>query len=222
MQNELLQTIRDFYLKRPAKNTQKYGLDVAKFALDLIEQIEDNPSLLTDPDDMKTASLDIENPGKQIIFNIPRGGNYDYIFESFLERSGFDSYGHIANEKLKDANQNDKYGFENDVFILRPYYWGDDDELYGLPNFVYKPTDVRITWYKYPLRGAMSNTMMSPGDFAEILAECEASLDCIYGGKGRIVERPETKAEIMEYDRKLTEVVDYEKGLSEYLGKSHG
>jgi hypothetical protein len=55
-----------------------------------------------------------------------------------------------------------KYGtnYENDVFAMRRFYWGDctcsDDTLghgehcgFSKPNFLFKPTGFRLEWYKY-------------------------------------------------------------------------
>ena len=46
---------------------------------------------------------------------------------------------------------------ETSKFIVRPYYWGENEEESALPNFVYKPTGLEIRWYKYPMRDAYSN-----------------------------------------------------------------
>ena len=46
---------------------------------------------------------------------------------------------------------------------FRPYYWGEDDEIAKLPNFVFD--DVEIRWYKYPGRGMSVNKKMSPDEW---------------------------------------------------------
>lgn len=66
--------------------------------------------------------------------------------------------------------------FENDIFILRPYYWGDSVEIADKPNFVYKPKNIEVHWYKHPLRDAYSNKKISNKVFLEILKECEQSV----------------------------------------------
>ena len=133
-------------------------------------------------------------------FPVPQNSDYQRDFLEFLTRSGFDVYGHIDNEKLWEFWSDDDFCFENDTFILRPYYWGDRDDIPGLPNFVYKPESLEIRWYKYPFRGAFANKKVSEEEFQDILAECEKSLDSVFGGKARTVYRAET---ISEFLRKL-------------------
>ena len=61
---------------------------------------------------------------------------------------------------------------ETDKYIIRPYYWGEDDDIAALPNFVYKPTGLEIRWYKYPMRDAYSNQDITAEQFKEILEDC--------------------------------------------------
>lgn len=93
--------------------------------------------------------------------------DYEEIFIQFLEDNGFDSYGHSDKGHV----------FENDTFIIRPYYWGDDEEEAEKPNFVYKPTGLEIQWYKYPMRDAYSNQNISIKTFKDILTECANSME---------------------------------------------
>ena len=41
--------------------------------------------------------------------------------------------------------------YSNDVFSVRSYYWGDDENKIRLPNFEYK--DFKVYWYKHLGRG---------------------------------------------------------------------
>ena len=66
--------------------------------------------------------------------------------------------------------------FENDTFILMPYYWGDDDYISQLPNFVHKPTGFELQWYKYPLRDSYMNKNISFDELMEIMEDCKRSL----------------------------------------------
>lgn len=93
---------------------------------------------------------------------------YQDVFQDFLEKNGFDGYGH------KEGSGGDV--FENDTFVVRPYYWGDDKDVAVLPNFVYKPENVEISWYKYPMRDAYSSIELTPEKFEKILSACEQSL----------------------------------------------
>ena len=76
-------------------------------------------------------------------------------FAEWLEGNGFDGYGYYDNQDHK--NVTDRGGFENDIFLINPYYWGDDEEIAEQPNFVYKPKNIVIEWYKYPFRSSYSN-----------------------------------------------------------------
>ena len=94
---------------------------------------------------------------------------YQRMFYDFLERNGFDSYGYYerGTERV----------YENDTFVIRPYYWGEDDDEAVLPNFEYKPMGLEIRWYKYPMRDAYSNMDISTTEFGRILRACEASME---------------------------------------------
>lgn len=68
------------------------------------------------------------------------------------------------------------YGFDNDVFTIRPYYWGDDEELEMLPNFLYKPTGFEIQWYKYPFRDSYMNQNLTKEEILDIFKKCAESV----------------------------------------------
>ena len=40
------------------------------------------------------------------------------------------------------------------------------------PNFYYKPTDLRIEWYKYPFRDSYSNRKFTAEEFLEMMTSC--------------------------------------------------
>ena len=128
--------------------------------------------------------------------------------EKFQEllNMGFDSYGHIDNDKLKKyaqikesnltsldiypeyskpVKENPNYRpylhyFDNDVFMMNPYYWGDAEDLMDFPNFIYygvtAEESVEIRWYKYPFRDSWSNVNLSYEDFCKIVDKCKESL----------------------------------------------
>ena len=85
-------------------------------------------------------------------------------FLEFLEEIGCDGFGW---SKKRGAVKT-----ETDKYIIRPYYWGEDDDTAVLPNFVYKPTGLEIRWYKYPMRDAYSNQDITAEQFKEILEDC--------------------------------------------------
>ena len=123
---------------------------------------------------MQKANIDTMEIGN-LIFGHSRGNyaiprdTWQEPFAAFLEQNGFDGYGY------KD-DTNDAF-FENDIFSIRPYYWGDDDTIAELPDFVYKPNRLTISWYKYPLRDAYSSHDITVEEFKKILAHCARSLN---------------------------------------------
>ena len=120
---------------------------------------------------MKKASVQDMELGNLIFGNsrgnyvVPRDSWQD-IFAEFLFANDFDSYGFHNGER----------GFENYTFIIRPYYWGEDEEIQALPNFVYKPENITISWYKYPMRDAYCSHNISDDKFREIVAKCNESM----------------------------------------------
>lgn len=121
---------------------------------------------------MKKANLNDMELGN-LLFGNSRGvylveprEDYQDAFCKFLEHNGFDYYGIHGKERT----------FENDTFVVRAYYWGEDEDIAALPNFVYKPTGLEIKWYKYPMRDAYSNQDIDIETFKTILTICEASI----------------------------------------------
>ena len=120
---------------------------------------------------MKKASIQDMELGNLLFGNsrgkyvVPRDPWQD-IFAEFLLNNGFDGYG------FRDSQRE----YENNTFILRPYYWGEDEEIQALPNFVYKPENITISWYKYPMRDAYCSHNISTAKFREIIAKCHASI----------------------------------------------
>ena len=96
--------------------------------------------------------------------------DYQDAFCYFLRDNGFDVYGYMVD------HESDYPSIDNDTFTIRPYYWGDDESIMALPNFVYKPTGLEIQWYKYPMRDAYSNQDVDLETFKKILEECSKSL----------------------------------------------
>ncbi len=73
--------------------------------------------------------------------------------------------------------------FENDTFALRAYCWcdGEGEHENGCPpNFEYKTTNYRVTWYKHLGRGDSSNADMSKLETAHMITDCIGSiLECL-------------------------------------------
>lgn len=66
--------------------------------------------------------------------------------------------------------------FSNDVFEMRPYYWGDVEEETDKPNFLHRASGLEIRWYKHIGRGMTVNKHVCPECFLPIFAECMNSL----------------------------------------------
>ena len=119
-------------------------------------------------------------------------GDFQQAFWDFLESCGFDSYGHIEDDELeknlqtvmgdvvKNINNEDytehMHFFENDVFIIRPYWWGESQNIAELSNFEFKPTNYQLKWYKYPLRDSYANQELTLEQFKEMLEKCKQSI----------------------------------------------
>lgn len=90
-----------------------------------------------------------------------------------------------------DSDARDLIGeYIYDIFEMRSFLWDcdedcdEDDEgnkdyskckLNGWcakPNFHYKPTDLQITWYKYPLRSASCNQKLNLNEFTRVIDHC--------------------------------------------------
>lgn len=98
-------------------------------------------------------------------------GNFNETCDKGIDRQVFqDLYWHILSKIDKDFEPDRE--FENDTFIIRPYYWGDDEKIACLPNFEHKPSGFKMTWYKYPLRDAYTNIELDANKFSCILYDC--------------------------------------------------
>lgn len=94
-------------------------------------------------------------------------------WDKLIHLSDSDFYGYTTNKN----KENDVGGYENEVFAIRPYWWGDDDALQAqMPNFLYKPTGFEIRWYKYPFRDSYMNKNLSVAKIKEIFIHCADSM----------------------------------------------
>lgn len=124
----------------------------------------------------------------------PVNRDWQNMFCEYLRDMGFDGYGDTDDAKLKEheliiESEHDQSmrKFENDTFIVMPYYWGDDDYISELPNFVYKPTGFSISWYKYPLRDSYMNQDISLDELEGVMIECESSLGLITESRDELI-----------------------------------
>lgn len=122
-------------------------------------------------------------------YGYPKTNKSEDMFCAFLDELGCDTCGYPKTDKNSKSILPDgcvenlvgnSYGFGNDVFEIRPYYWGEGDEA-DLPNFVYKPTKLEIRWYKYPMRDAYSSQYITPNNLELICKKC---LESVQSGTG--------------------------------------
>lgn len=68
--------------------------------------------------------------------------------------------------------------YENETFMIRDYDWNEDDEVgKNEYHFHHKPTDLKIYWYKYPMRSPKTNFEVTPQQFLTVLYDCRNSLN---------------------------------------------
>jgi len=64
------------------------------------------------------------NPTEE--YSVPRekwmGGPFQILIDAITEKTGEKDYGYTPH-------------FSNDFFIIRPYYWGDEEDEMDKPNF---------------------------------------------------------------------------------------
>ncbi len=107
-----------------------------------------------------------------------------FVFGNPTGRFDFDAMpdSYVVEEMLRliayraAGNDSDAGDFENAVFVMRPYYWGDDEAEAAKPNFLHKASGLEIRWYKYIGRGMTVNRHVCPDCFQDIFAECMNSL----------------------------------------------
>lgn len=82
-----------------------------------------------------------------------------------------------VNQELWNYIMEEKYDgtqpFENDTFQIKPYSWGEEPNDW---HFYHKPSGLKISWYKYPLRGVMSNMDITHSQFRAVLYDCMNSV----------------------------------------------
>lgn len=83
----------------------------------------------------------------------------------------------LVNKLFKDPD-NDVYcsDFENDVFAYHYFRYSEDTDD-DTPNFVYKPDNVEITWYKYPLRDSFCSHDLTVDQFKDMINKCIESIE---------------------------------------------
>lgn len=145
------------------------------------------------------------------MFEVPRSVGY----EDELFRLGRVLFEQEVDEKYIAFGQ-----YVYDIFELRSFLWDCDfdceedgeenkdiskckiDNWCEKPNFYYKPTDLKIYWYKYPLRSAECNQNISLSDFVNIINRCiESYVNCDCHEDFRDTHRPDCKLKGQLIDR---------------------
>jgi len=103
-------------------------------------------------------------------YEVPRG-KWQNLFAEFLDKHGFDWYGYYC-----QSNTFTEY-FSNDTFEIIPFQWEETELAEKEYNFLYKPTGLKIQWYKYPLRSAFANQNISYNNWEEIIKDCAKSME---------------------------------------------
>ena len=100
-------------------------------------------------------------------YSVPRekwmGGPFQILIDAINEKTGEKDYGYAPH-------------FSNDFFIIRPYYWGEDENEMELPNFEVPSENFSLTWYKYPFRGSYSSEKLTPKRWNDLVQKCIKSL----------------------------------------------
>lgn len=127
----------------------------------------------------KTSYIDWEPEWGNILFGNSRGkypihprAKFEKAFDETLWKY-FDAWCYVKDDK----QATERGGYENDVFSIEPYYLGEDEEIAVLPNFVYKPESIEISWYKHPFRDSYSNVELSVEKAREIFEKCLESME---------------------------------------------
>ena len=71
----------------------------------------------------------------------------------------------LHQKEYESPFQNTSNSFKTDVFEVRAYYWGDDEEEMAKPNF--KCGDVEVSWYKRLGRGTYLKREYSKDELIE-------------------------------------------------------
>lgn len=131
--------------------------------------------------------LDAAPSGEAGDWGVPRDWHEDE-FAQTLESIGFDAYGHLEDDdsplkqfelKFEPTDPMRHACIDTPLFTIRPFYWGNNDDFYALdlPNFVYKPFDYEVRWYKWPMRDAHANCLLSDDEWRFMLNSMRKYVD---------------------------------------------
>lgn len=95
--------------------------------------------------------------------------------QDFVEQ-GLRYLGTVIAHKYNQGNPCGNEGgfFQNEVFSMRSFYWGDDEAVASLPNF--KCGEFEATWYKYLGRSSTQSDSLTFEQWQDIFTKCYSSL----------------------------------------------
>lgn len=148
------------------ESTKEKIIDIVE---DMAEQFVSEEVLPEEDVGMELGNLLFGNSRGE--YRVPRKP-YQEIFWKYFD----DVFSYHCIYEKDDEHTTFLGGYENEVFLINPYYWGDDEEIMAQPNFIYKPENITIDWYKYPMRDSYSNVELTPQKADEIFRICRESM----------------------------------------------
>ena len=117
--------------------------------------------------DLELGQMLFGNPTEE--YPVPReswmSGPFQILMDAITEKTGEKDYGYTPH-------------FSNDFFIIRPYWWGDEeDEEASKPNFEVPSENFSLTWYKYPFRSSYASEKLTPKRWNDLVQKCIKSLE---------------------------------------------
>ena len=109
----------------------------------------------------------------KITIIIPKGATTNienglvHLTELLYKKSGERAFGGLG------GTYGYGFKFENDTFMMHPFCWCDLDDCKWCngdnPNFIYKPTNVKISWYKWIGRSQEQKGKLPPNWLKECI-----------------------------------------------------
>lgn len=99
------------------------------------------------------------------------------VFWQGLAYVGYDSHGLPMVVSAKLSVTKASLPAHDDLFCVRPYWWGDPDSPKAtLPNLEVPSADLKVMWYKYALRDAYANREVTPEEMVRIFSDLHDKL----------------------------------------------
>ena len=95
---------------------------------------------------------------------------YAIALLEYIDRELCRVYWNINQQDMNSPFDNTGETYENDIFKVEAYSW--DDEIEQEYNFLYKPTGMKIRWYKYLGRITEVNKPYESKHYIEMFNNC--------------------------------------------------